>query len=132
MANPLSGGTGDAYSWTYGPSGALTSEVTPTGSAGTNHLATTYAYDPLGRLATQITAKRVSGQSDVTLAAYTYTYNATGNELTANSTVTSDPTNGVRTYAYDTLSRLTAAATPTPVLTSHTNWDIWMQYLFGK
>ena len=23
-------------------------------------------------------------------------------------------------------------ASPTPVLTSHANWDIWMQYLFGK
>ena len=37
MSNPLaSGGTGDAYAWTYGPSGALASATEPLGAAGTN------------------------------------------------------------------------------------------------
>jgi YD repeat-containing protein len=49
MSNPLAtGGTGDAYAWTYGPSGALASATEPLGSADTTHLVTTNGYDPVG------------------------------------------------------------------------------------
>jgi RHS repeat-associated protein len=123
MSNPLSGGTGDAYSWTYGPTGAPTSEVEPLGASGNTHLNTAYTYDQLGDLLTKTYTSSVSGVTSGTPAANAYTYNAAGAELTGSSTVSGDTTNnGTSSYAYDPLGRLVQASIPASQATTY-GWN---------
>ncbi len=95
--------TGDPFTWTYSPAGRLTSLSEPVAS-GPSHLVTAYAYDPLGRLSSKITAREVGGAS---IASYSYAYNAAGNQLSQTTNVQGGATNGTASYAYDALSRLT-------------------------
>jgi hypothetical protein len=61
----------------------------------------------------RITARSTSGGTGCsTCAAYTFTYNNAGDELTRVSTISGDTANGTTTFAYDQLDRVT---TYTPV-----------------
>jgi RHS repeat-associated protein len=122
MSNPLSVGAGASFGWTYGQSGALASETEPLGASGTIDLVTTQAYDPLGQLTAKTTVSKVGTTTLSTPAAYTYTHNAAGDELSATSTITGDATNGTSTYGYDALGRLAAASIPTQPTTTY-GWN---------
>jgi YD repeat-containing protein len=75
----------------------------PASKGDPNGNTTTYGYDALGRSTTKETKTGATSR-----AAYTWTRNQAGEVLSEASSITSDPTNGTRTYAYDALARLTA------------------------
>jgi RHS repeat-associated protein len=112
MSDPLNP-TGDPYAWTYQSFGSPATMTAP------NANVTQYGYDALGRLAGQST----TGAPGCPLCSvYTYSYNAAGMLIGAQSTLkvpaagggtTPDPTNGAIAYSYDALGRLTGYTPPT-------------------
>ena len=96
----------------YRSDGQLLSRAEPNGNT------TAYAYDALGRELSRTT----TAAGPVTRAALARTYNRAGQVLTENSTITGDPTNGLTTYTYDPLERLTGVTTPAATTTTY-GWD---------
>jgi YD repeat-containing protein len=113
LTDPLHS-SGNLYSWTYAPSGDVATSSDPTGNTTTN------TYDPLGRP----TARSTSGASGCsTCAAYTFTYNNAGNELTRVSTISGDTANGTTTFAYDALDRVTTYTPPAVISPQTYTWN---------
>ncbi len=75
--------------------------------------ATIYAYDSLGRLMASEADATTVGQGDpVVLASYGYTYNRAGQQLSEDAQVEGSGANGLATFAYDPLGRLTDYGSP--------------------
>jgi RHS repeat-associated protein len=87
---------------------------------------TDYAYDPLERVVSGTTTNSVGG---ATVAAYTYTYNAAGQQQTGTSNIAGDPSvvpawnNGTSSYSYDSLGRLGSANTPALAAAQSYGWN---------
>ncbi len=88
-------GTG-TFTWAYRADGQPGSVGQPNGNT------TAYGYDGAGHL----TDTTTTAPGPVTRAAYAWTVNRAGSILSEASTITSDPTNSTRTFAYDPLGRL--------------------------
>jgi len=123
MSNSLVSG-GAAYTWTYGPTGALTNQTEPLGTAGITTLVTDNTYDALGRLATRATKTQTGGVSGPAIDTQTYAYNAAGAEVSATDTIAGNPmsANGTSTYTYDPLGRLASATTPNQPVSAY-GWN---------
>jgi RHS repeat-associated protein len=94
---------------------ALIGQSEPLGTAGTTDLTITNAYDAIGRLTTKTTATLTGTVAGPTIDSQSYTYNASGAELSATDTLAGNPmsANGTSSYSYDALGRLTSAKVPT-------------------
>lgn len=106
LSEPVHSGS---YTSAYRADGQQASLSTPS-SVG---LATTYGYDPAGTLTSKSTVRTQGSQSR---AEYTWTRNRAGEILSETSTINSDPTNGMTSFAYDAIGRLasfTRAGVPT-------------------
>ena len=79
------------FTWAYRADGQVASRADPNGNT------TATGYDALGRPETKTT----TGTGGVARAAYAWTRNAAGSVLAESSTITSDPTNNTRLFAYD-------------------------------
>ncbi|MFI5040447.1 MAG: RHS repeat-associated core domain-containing protein, partial [Acidimicrobiales bacterium] len=96
---------------TYRADGELARLGAPNGNTTTDN------YDPSGRPTGSSTVAGPTAR-----ASYVYTLNRAGQRLSENSQITGDPTNGVVTFTYDPLARLTGYS-GTPVTTQTYGWD---------
>lgn len=87
-----------AFTTAYRADGQPASIVAPNGNT------TNFAYDTLGRE----TGRSTAAVGPVNRAVYALAYNRAGQVLSETSTITGDPTNGLTTYIYDPLERLTS------------------------
>jgi YD repeat-containing protein len=89
--------TTSSFTWSYGADGQVRDFGQPNGNS------THTEYDQLGRASTKETK---TGQTS--RAAYTWTRNQAGQVRSEQTTITSDPTNNTRAFAYDQAGRLTS------------------------
>ena len=87
------------FTTTYRADGQPASIGVPNGNT------TAFAYDTMGHLL----SKDTTAAGPVNRALYDWTYNRAGQVLSEASSITSDPSNGTRTTAYDPLGRLTGS-----------------------
>ncbi|MGH2966308.1 MAG: RHS repeat-associated core domain-containing protein [Solirubrobacterales bacterium] len=97
MTDPIHG---TPFIWSYRADGQLATMSAPNGNT------TAYAADLVGGAVSATT----TGTGDVARAAYAWTRNRAGSQLSEESTISGDPTNGTTTTGYDPLGRLTSAA----------------------